>query len=957
MQPNTMVRWRNNPETMLEEQYPSDDFEYMECGPSPPAESAPNMYDSFEEPSSELSVQICSDTIRSNLIEQMKLASGRSKVLEDIETFDLKVQKWKITEDNVVAYMENTTKNEKNIAFLWAAFLKRSDLLQGLLTAGADLQFFDPNGISGLHLAAFSGCTESTKFLIERGVDVNTQPKCYTPLHCAAFGNSVGTAEMLIKNGASIKTNTNKTNCEESLLHCAVRANAIDCVQLFIKEGGDVNSLKPNGTNPIHLAADLGLHDCLKMLLDSEGADPNIRICIREKESTALHLAADEGNAECVKLLLSKGADAKLKNHRGFTALHLAARTSSLECVRELLENGNANANAEDFDQRTPLHAAVGKLDSAYSILELLISKGANVNHKDVYGFTALHLAALDGLAQCVEMLIFYGADVTTKSKKGTSALNVITRKTPASLGMISQKLDAAITLHQSQESSTREIELELDFRQLLQHCHPREISYLNTFVDEGQKEFLEHPLCSAFLYIKWGKIRKYYIGRLAFCFTTVLFLTLYVLTALAHSCYNGSKDMNETLKDQELCQKQSILGDLLRKNPFVIEMQWWVLVVIIIFEIFRKLYGLTGYTSVRRYVSQVENIIEWFVIVSVFLTSYIYNKRTDIWQNHIAAFAVLLGWTNLMLMIGQLPIFGVYVAMYTKVQGEFAKLFMAYSCMLVGFTISFCVIFPSSPVFANPLMGFITVLVMMIGEQDLSLLTNDPDGKDPPVLLEISAQITFVLFLLFVTVILMNLLVGIAVHDIQALKKTAELSKLVRQTKLISYIESALFNRYLPSWLRKLLHYTALVSPQAYRVVLCVKPLNPGEKRLPKDILMSAYEVGKQRKYVDSTTLSQNTLSTTPYYLHSQKYKLFGENNNFGDRITDSDYGFDTESVGTLSNKIDDNADKIDLLTKEIKDLKTALLQNHQVIDQLLAVMTNQRKNQINKAQHIIKK
>lgn len=947
-----MVRWRNNAETMLEEQYPSDDFEYMECGPSPPAESAPSMYDSFEEPSSELSVQICSDTIRVNLIEQMKMGGGRLKVLEDIEQFDVALQKWKLTGETIEQYLENASKNEKNIALLWSTFLKRGDLLKGILAAGASLHFCDPNGISALHLAAFSGCIESVKYLIDRGVDVNVQPKCYTPLHCAAFGNAVGTAELLIKNGASITTNTNKANCEESLLHCAVRANATECVQLLIKEGADVNSLKPNGTNPIHLAADLGLHDCLRILLESEGADPNIRICIREKESTALHLAADEGNMECVKLLLAKGADATLKNHRGFTALHLAARTSSLDCVRELLENGNANPNAEDFDQRTPLHAAVGKFDSAFNILELLISKGANVNHKDVYGFTALHLAALDGLAQCVEMLIFYGADVTTKSKKGTSALNVITRKTPASLAMISMKLDAAITLHQSQENSTREIELELDFRQLLQHCHPREISYLNTFVDEGQKEFLEHPLCTAFLYIKWGKIRKYYIGRLVFCFTTVLFLTLYVLTALAHSCYNannGSKGMNETTKAEELCQKQSILGNLLRQNPFVIEMQWWVLVVIIIFEIFRKLYGLTGYTSVRRYVSQVENIIEWFVIVSVFLTSYIYNSRTDIWQNHIAAFAVLLGWTNLMLMIGQLPIFGVYVAMYTKVQGEFAKLFMAYSCMLVGFTISFCVIFPSSPVFANPLMGFITVLVMMIGEQDLSLLTNDPDGKDPHVLLEISAQITFVLFLLFVTVILMNLLVGIAVHDIQALKKTAELSKLVRQTKLISYIESALFNRYLPSWLRKLLHYTALVSPQAYRVVLCVKPLNPGEKRLPKDILMSAYEVGKQRKFGD-TYLSQTTTNGCfPNY--GQKFKMMGENNNFFDRINDSDYGLDAESVSSLSNKIDDNAEKIDALTKEISDLKLVLHQNHQVIDQLLTVISNQHKNIINKS------
>lgn len=316
-----------------------------------------------------------------------------------------------------------------------------------------------------------------------------------------------------------------------------------------------------------------------------------------------------------------------------------------------------------------------------------------------------------------------------------------------------------------------------------------------------------------------------------------------------------------------------------------------------------------------------------------------------------LAAFAVLLGWTNLMLMIGQLPIFGVYVAMYTKVQGEFAKLFMAYSCMLVGFTISFCVIFPSSPVFANPLMGFITVLVMMIGEQDLSLLTNDPDGKDPPVLLEISAQITFVLFLLFVTVILMNLLVGIAVHDIQALKKTAELSKLVRQTKLISYIESALFNRYLPTWLRKLLHYTALVSPQAYRVVLCVKPLNPGEKRLPKDILMSAYEVGKQRKLFDTAYISNTNAATTysPNYL--QKYKMISGSTNFYDRINESDYGFDTESVGTLSHKIDDNAEKIESLTKEISELKVILQKNHQVIDQLLTVITNQHKNSLNKS------
>lgn len=915
--PSSILRWRRtqNDQHVLEEDYPSEEFEYMECGPSPPSDHTPNIYESFEEFSSnhELTVQICHDTIKMNLLDHFKSQTGRHQIFDDIESK-------KTIQENLATVMCGASKFEINAAFLWAAFNKRWDLLSGLLELGANLQYCEPHqGLSALHLASFSGCIAGTQFLIAQGADVNASFKCYTPLHCAAFGDSPETAMILLNNAAKVYAlTTSPNNNHESVLHCAVRANAVACVRLFTAEGADVGQVEYSGLSPIHLAADLGHAQCLKIMLEVKGINVNAKT--RERDLTALHLAAEGGYVECIEVLLEKGADTNAKNHRGQTPLHLAARAQAFDCVELLLGKG-ADPTIADYDRRTALHAAVGKAARSYDIIEALIRWGADVNAKDQYGYTPLHIAALNELSQCVEVLIFHGADVTAKSKFGMTALGIITRKTPASLAMITQKLDAAVTLHHHPESPNREVELRLDFRSILQHCHPREISFLNTFVDEGQKEILLHPLCSAFLYLKWEKIRKYYLARMLFSLIFVLSLSLYVLTALAHNCYNQGKNMNESQPQNliELCEKKSMLGQMLRNNPFVIEMQWFVLVGITGCEILRKVYGIVGYPNVRQYLSHPENIIEWCVIASVFVISFIYTGRTYTWQNHVGAFAVLFGWTNLMLMIGQLPVFGSYVAMYTRVQGEFAKLLLAYSCLLIGFTISFCVIFPDSSSFANPFIGLITVLVMMTGELSLDLLLDD-DSDDPPFLLEISAQVTFILFLLFVTVILMNLLVGIAVHDIQGLQKTAGLSKLVRQTKLISYIELALFNGYLPSYLLNLLHWTALVSPKAYRVVLNVKPLNPREKRLPRDILKAAHEIAKTRKHYGHTISSHGSSITTSCV----KKKVINNN------IDSPNDAVDTYNniINNMHTKIDKNNQEIAHLREEIKEL-TAIISN----------------------------
>ncbi|XP_046671176.1 transient receptor potential channel pyrexia-like [Homalodisca vitripennis] len=791
----------------------------------------------------ELGIKICKDTIRQTILDHMRMVSRDLNILPCIENTQL-------TNNDLANLLKNSARIERNVVFLWCAFLKKCDLLVAVEQLGVDLNFSILGGLTAVHLSAFSGCVRCLRWLIQKGCDINLSPESYSPLHCAVLGNSVATTNMLLRAGAELK---------DSVLHSAVRVNAVECLTLLTNKNINVNSLDSSGMAPLHIAADRRMKQCLEILLDCDKI--NIDLETKDGKNTALHLASEGGYADCVSMLLAKKATVDKRNVKLQTPLHLAAKFQGVECVEALLKAGS-DVNAVDLDNITPLRAAVGKALMAYNTVEVLIASGAEVNVKDKYGFTALHVAALNELSKCVDALILKGADVSAKTKGGLTCLNIISRKTPACLATICKKLDSSISLYDP-KSSNREVEVKLDFRYLLQHSSRGDVGLLKTFLDEGQKEMLSHPLCGAFLCIKWQKIRRFYFCRLFLSTILSIFFTLYVMSALAHNCYNAVK--NISVEDKDFCRDNSFIGDVLESHPKFMEVSWYILLLITCIEILRKLLRLAGYRSFKQYFMEWSNIIEWYTVFSVFATSFIYTGRTYMWQNHVGAFGVLCAWANLMGKVGQHPSFGTYVAMFTKVQSEFAKLFMAYAFLLIGFTVSFCVIFPKSEDFKSPLIGFVKVLVLMTGWLDMEMLYAGSNGKS--ILLDISSHITYVLFVIFVTVVLMNLLVGNAVQDIEGLHKTAGLSKLVRQTELISFLELALFQWYVPRKIMNVLRLTSLVSPSAFRVVLHVKPLNPRENRLPKNILMAAHEIARKRR-------NTNTLSNTVNYRSSKSAK-----------------------------------------------------------------------------------
>lgn len=184
---------------------------------------------------------------------------------------------------------------------------------------------------------------------------------------------------------------------------------------------------------------------------------------------------------------------------------------------------------------------------------------------------------------------------------------------------------------------------------------------------------------------------------------------------------------------------------------------------------------------------------------------------------------------------------------MFTTVSVNFAKFLGAYLCLLIAFSLGFSVLLPNYGPFNNIGNGFVKVIMMMIGELEYEDIFYGNVKVNYS-----SAKIMFLAFVILVTIILTNLMVGLAVSDIQGLQKSAGLDRLVRQAELVSHLESMLFSRLLywvPLNFMKFLHKHALLLKSQYHWALYIRPNDPREVRIPKDLLKNIYELVAERK------------------------------------------------------------------------------------------------------------
>lgn len=168
-----------------------------------------------------------------------------------------------------------------------------------------------------------------------------------------------------------------------SALKYATKYGCEKLVRLLLEKGADVNEPSDWGNTVLHIAAARGHKSIIQTLLDA-GAD----LVVGGRQVSAIDDART--GSEAAKILL-EAAPVNLRDYVERTPLHMAMGKYNHEpLIRSLLDKG-ADVNAKERWGNTPLHIELTLPDCKVGIVSLLIERGADVNATDSHSWTPLH--------------------------------------------------------------------------------------------------------------------------------------------------------------------------------------------------------------------------------------------------------------------------------------------------------------------------------------------------------------------------------------------------------------------------------------------------------------------------------------------------------------------------------------------------------------------------------------
>jgi ankyrin repeat protein len=283
-----------------------------------------------------------------------------------------------------------------------------------------------PAGATALHMAAYGGygtpenSLETVRLLIDYGAALNIEDaEGRTPLDVA----EPQIAEILREAGLEGGSGQSELNGQ---VISAIGEGDVAALAAALEAGANPNAESSPGRPALFLASRRGNAEAVRLLIDA-GAD----IEAETAESSILAAAAFEGHVEIIEELLDAGADINATGDafgRGGSALYNAVVNLQSEAAKLLIERG-ADVNQPDPELgETPLIPAAAR--NLPEIVALLLENGADIDHQDNLGRTALHYAAFSkygGISSpaAAKLLIDHGAALDIEDNEGLTPLDI----------------------------------------------------------------------------------------------------------------------------------------------------------------------------------------------------------------------------------------------------------------------------------------------------------------------------------------------------------------------------------------------------------------------------------------------------------------------------------------------------------------------------------------------------
>ncbi|XP_036293033.2 transient receptor potential cation channel subfamily A member 1 [Pipistrellus kuhlii] len=714
----------------------------------------------------------------------------------------------------------------------------------------------DGNHETPLHRASLFDHYELAEYLISVGADINsTDSEGRSPLLLATASASWNIVNLLLSKGAQVDI---KDHLGRNFLHLTVQQPyGLRNVQPEFMQMQHIKELvmdeDNDGCTPLHYACRQGVPVSVNNLL---GFNVSIHSKSKDKQSP-LHFAASYGRINTCQRLLRDMSDTRLLNEgdlHGMTPLHLAAKNGHDKVVQLLLKKGALFLS--DHSGWTALHhASLGGYTQTMKVI-LDTNLRCTTDQVDEDGNTALHLAAREGHAKAAAILLSYGADIllnrqqasflhlaihnkrkevvlmTIRNRRWDECLRVFSHNSPSNRCPVMEMveylpecmkvlLDCCMT-PSTEDKSCRDYHIEYNFRYL--QCplefvgkNAQDVTYeplpiINTMVHHNRIELLNHPVCKEYLLMKWLAygFRAHLMNLGSYCLG-LLPMTFLVVNIKPGMAFNSTGIINETSDRLEILDT---------KDSYSIKVCMILVFLSSLFGYCKELVQI--FQQKRNYLLDHNNGTEWVIYTTsiIFVLPLFISIPAHVqWQ--CGAIAIYCYWMNFLLYLQRFENCGIFIVMLEVIMKTLLRSTVVFIFLLLAFGLSFYVLLSIQDAFSTPVLSIIQTFSMMLGDINYRDAFLEPFLRNE-LAYPLLSFIQLITFTMFVPIVLMNLLIGLAVGDIAEVQKHALLKRIAMQVELHTNLE-----KKLPLWfLRQVDQKSIVVYPNRARYgrgLLCI--------------------------------------------------------------------------------------------------------------------------------------